>query len=144
MAYEDMARSHVERCLQDIWEVPGLEVDGDGDYPFRTKFCHGWVRVEQQPPRLVRAFVHVAYDVKRSAALLAEINSLNVRSRLATVCWSDRTVSVNAALPVETLDRQSLRFALDAVTGVADDVSELIVAVFGGQATLPSQQEAEN
>jgi hypothetical protein len=144
VAYEDLVRSHVERCLQDIWEVPALEADADGDYPFRTKCCQGWVRVELQPPQLVRVFAHVAYDVKRSAALLTELNSVNVRSRLATVCWADRTVAVNAALPVETLDRASLRFALDVVCGVADDISELVLAVFGGQATVPSQQEAES
>ena len=49
MAYEDLVRSHVERCLQDIWEVRRLEQDDDGDYPFRTKSCLGWVRVEPQP-----------------------------------------------------------------------------------------------
>jgi hypothetical protein len=144
VAYDDLVRSHVERCLQDIWEVPGPEVDADGDYPFRTSSCQGWVRVERQPPQLVRVFVHVAYDVKRSAALLQELNALNVRSRLATVCWADRTVAVNVALPAQTLDRASLRLALDVVSRVADDISELIVAVFGGQATLPSPQEAES
>ncbi len=39
VAYEDLVRSHVERCLQDIWKVGCVEVDEEGDYPFRTKAC---------------------------------------------------------------------------------------------------------
>ena len=70
--------------------------------------CLGWVRVEPQPPVLVRVFAHVAYDVKRSAALLKELNALNVRSRLATVCWAEGTVAVHSALPAEAVDRATL------------------------------------
>jgi hypothetical protein len=145
VAYDDLVRSHVERCLQDIWEVPaGPEMDDDGDYPFRTGSCLGWVRLEQQPPMLVRVFAHVAYDVKRSAALLQELNVLNVRSRLATVCWADRTVAVHSALPVDALDRANLRLVLDTVTKVADDISGLIAVVFGGRVPSQSQEGAES
>jgi hypothetical protein len=145
VAYEQLVRSHVERCLQDIWEVEGgPEFDDEGDYPFRTGSCLGWVRVEPQPPILVRVFAHVAYDVKRSAALLQELNALNVRSRLATLCWADRTVAVHSALPVEALDRANLRLVLDTVTKVADDISELIAAVFGGRVPWPAQESAES
>jgi hypothetical protein len=69
---------------------------------------------------------------------------LNVRSRLATVCWADRTVAVHSALPVEALDRANLRLVLDTVTKVADDISELIAAVFGGRVASPSQEGAES
>jgi hypothetical protein len=137
MAYEDLVRSHVERCLQDIWDVRVPEVDGDGDYPFRSASSVGWVRVEPQRPVLVRVFAHAAYEVKRSVALLKEINALNVRSRFATVCWAGGVVSVHSALPAESVDRATLRLALDTVTSVADDISVLTAAVFGGQ--LPPQ-----
>ena len=137
MAYEDLVRSHVERCLQDIWDIRQPEVDGDGDYPFRATSSVGWVRVEPQRPVLVRVFAHAAYEVKQSAALLKEINALNVRSRLATVSWSAGVVSVHSALPAEAVDRATLRLALDTVTRVADDISVLTAAVFGGQ--LPAR-----
>ncbi len=143
MAYLDVSRSHVERCLQDIWEVQRVEQDADGDYPFQTKSGVGWVRVEQCRPVLVRVFAHAAYQVKRSAALLKELNALNARSRLATVSWSDGAVAVSCALPVETLDRTGLRLALDAVTCVTDDISELTVAVFGGALPFRPREEAE-
>jgi hypothetical protein len=144
VVYEDLVRSHVERCLQDIWDVAGPEADADGDYPFRTGSCLGWVRVEPQPPVMVRVFAHVAYDVKRSAALLKELNALNVRSRMATVCWADGTVAVHSALPVDAVDRATLRLALDTVSKVADDISELVAAVFGGRVAAPSPEGAES
>ena len=137
MAYEDLVRSHVERCLQDIWDVRQPEMDADGDYPFRATSSVGWVRVEPQRPVLVRVFAHAAYEVKQSAALLKEINALNVRSRFATVAWAAGVVSVHSALPAEALDRATLRLALDTVTSVADDISVLTAAVFGGQ--LPTR-----
>jgi hypothetical protein len=132
MAYKNLVRSHVERCLQDIWDVRSPEVDEEGDYPFKTKVCFGWVRVEPQPPVMVRVFAHAAYEVKSSTALFKEINSLNARSRLATVSWASGVVSVHAALPAEPLDRPSLKLALDMVSSVADDIGELTAAVFGG------------
>jgi hypothetical protein len=143
VAYEDLVRSHVERCLQDIWEVRTPEPDQDGDYPFQTKSCVGWLRIEPQRPILVRVFAHAAYDVKRSAGLLQEINALNVQSRLATVCWSAGVVSVHSALPAEVIDRASLRLVFDTVSSVADDISELTAAVFGGQLPFRSREEAE-
>jgi hypothetical protein len=143
VAYEDLVRSHVERCLQDIWEVQRPEPDRDGDYPFQTKSCVGWLRIEPQRPLLVRVFAHAAYDVKRSAALLQEINALNARSRLATVCWSDGVVSVHSALPAEVIDRATLALLLDTVRCVADDIGELTAAVFGGQLPIRSREEAE-
>lgn len=143
MAYEELVRSHVERCLQDIWDVRRLEVDADGDYPFRARSSVGWVRIELAPPMLIRVFAHAAYEIKRSAALLQEINALNARSRLATVCWSEGVVSVHAALPVEALNRTTLALALDTVTCVADDISELTAAVFGGQLPVRPREEAE-
>ncbi len=133
MAYEDLVRSHVERCLQDIWDVRQPEPDGDGDYPFRSASSVGWVRVEAQRPVLVRVFAHAAYGVKQSAGLLKEINALNIRARFATVSWAAGVVSVQSALPAESVDRATLRLALDTVTSVADDISVLTVAVFGGQ-----------
>ena len=114
-------------------------MDGDGDYPFRAASSVGWVRVEPQRPVLVRVFAHAAYDVKRSAALLKEINALNVRARFATVSWAAGVLSVQSALPAEAVDRGTLRLALDTVTSVADDISVLTAAVYGGRLpALPS------
>lgn len=142
LAYEDLVRSHVERCLQDIWETSKVTMDGEGDYPFRAGTCVGWVTIEQQRPMLVRVIMHAAYEVKQNAALLRELNAINARSRFASVCWSAGVVTVQWALGVETLDRNGLQHALDTVTTVANDIAELIVTVFGGQVALPRQEQA--
>jgi hypothetical protein len=142
MAYEDLVRSHVERCLQDIWGVSKLQADSEGDYPFRAEPCVGWVTVERQRPMLVRVLLHAAYDVKPTAVLLKEINAINVRSRFATVCWSAGVVMVQSAMPVEALDRAGLELALTTVTSVGEDIAELIAAVFGGKVTIPRCEQA--
>jgi hypothetical protein len=142
MAYEDLVRSHVERCLQDVWGVSKLQADAEGDYPFRAEPCVGWVTVERQRPMLVRVLLHAAYDVKLTAALLKEINAINVRARFATVCWSAGVVMVQSAVPVEALDRAGLELALTTVTSVGEDIAELIATVFGGKVTVPRCEQA--
>jgi hypothetical protein len=142
MAYDDLVRSHVERCLQDIWELSSLELDGEGDYPFRSGSCVGWVTVETQRPKLVRVIMHAAYGVKQSAALLRELNTINSRARFASVSWSAGVVTVQWALAAESFDRASLHLALDTVTTVANDIAELISTVFGGQVPLPAAEQA--
>src|ERR1700712_2106122 len=82
-AMEHLVRSHVERCLQDIWQVCQLAVDEDGDYPFRAGVASCWVRVDSQVPVLVRVFGHAVLDVRRSAGLLRELNEVNCRARTA-------------------------------------------------------------
>ena len=47
---EHLVRSHVERCLQDIWQVCRVAVDDDGDYPFRAGVAACWVRVDSRTP----------------------------------------------------------------------------------------------
>ena len=80
-----LLRSHVERCLQDIWDVPDLVIDDDGDYPYRRGTAMCWVSPFDGPVPGVRVFAHAAYGLKPSAKLLREVNDLNVRSTWARV-----------------------------------------------------------
>jgi hypothetical protein len=57
-------RAHVRQCLQDVWDVCRVEVDADGDVPFRTGFAAGWVSAVDGEPPLVRLGAHVAFGVK--------------------------------------------------------------------------------
>lgn len=41
-----MLRSHVERCLQDIWDTRELGTDEDGDYPYRNGTAMCWVSAD--------------------------------------------------------------------------------------------------
>jgi hypothetical protein len=144
---EHLVRSHVERCLQDIWGVWHLPVDDEGDYPFRAGVAACWVHVDTQLPVLVRVFGHAVVDVKRSAGLLRELNDLNSRSRTTSVAW-DATVGgvtvgaghgsgsgvvrVSTMVHPDALGRRSLRHALDAVASVSNDLGPMVAGVFGG------------
>ena len=76
-------RSHVERCLEDIWERFPLETDGDGDWPFRFGTAGCWVHVEPDGVGTVRVVAIAARELKRSAKLLAEVNDVNARTLTA-------------------------------------------------------------
>lgn len=129
-------RSHLERCLQDVWDVCRVSVDEDGDYLFRGTTCAGFVRIEAVKPPMVRVFAIAARDVPRSAKLLGELNDVNSRSRFSWASWTGGTVVVEQAIHVSALTRGSLRHALNAVTSTADDVGPMIAAVFGGETPL--------
>lgn len=133
-----MLRSHVERCLQDIWDTRELVVDGDGDYPFRQGTAMGWVSVVAGPPPSVRVFAHAAHGLRRTAKLLGEVNDLNARSRWAKVAFAHGIVQVSIELPPAAVDRLTLAGAVVSVGEVADDVGGLLAAVFGGQTPLPA------
>lgn len=64
-----LLRSHVERCLQQIWDTPDLVTDTDGDYPYRWGTAACWVSVQPDPPA-VRVFGYAARGVRPTAALL--------------------------------------------------------------------------
>ena len=92
-------RSHVERCLEDIWERFPLETDGGGDWPYRFGTAGCWVHVEPDGVGTVRVVAIAARRMKRSAKLLAEVNDVNARTLTAHAyftgepCWSSRPCS---------------------------------------------------
>ena len=136
---EHLVRSHVERCLQDIWQVCRVPTDDDGDYPFRAGTAACWVRVDSQLPVLVRVFGHAVVDVKRTAGLLRELNDVNSRARTTSAAWDAGVVRVSAMVHPEALGRASLRHALDAVATVSNDLGPMLASVYGG--STPHQPE---
>ncbi len=134
---EHLVRSHVERCLQDIWQVCRVPTDDDGDVPFRAGVAACWVRVDSEMPVLVRVFGHAVVGVKQSYGLLRELNEVNGRSRSTSCAWDDGVVRVSVVLHPEALGRKSLRHALDAVAVVANDLGPVLASVFGGSTPYP-------
>jgi hypothetical protein len=67
----------------DIQKSSRILTDDDGDFPFRFKSAACYIRVEQDPPHLVRIFAVAASEVSRSAKLLTELNGVNNSSRTA-------------------------------------------------------------
>jgi hypothetical protein len=129
---QHLVRSHVERCLQDIWRISQVPIDDEGDYPFRAGTAACWVRVDSQVPVLVRVIGHAVEGVKRTSGLLRELNEINSCTRTTSVVWDEGVIRVTAMLHPEGLGRGSLRHALDAVTLVTNDIGPMIASVYGG------------
>jgi hypothetical protein len=141
---EHLVRSHVERCLQDIWQVCRVSMDDDGDYPFRAGVAACWVRVDSQVPVLVRVFGHAVVDVKRSAGLLRELNDVNGRARTTSAAWDAGVVRVSAMVHPDALGRKSLRHALDAVASVSNDLGPMLASVYGGSTPYTAEEVEES
>ena len=139
---EQLVRSHVERCLQDIWKLCRVYTDDDGDYPFRAGTAACWVRVDAEATVLVRVFGHAVVDVKRSQGLLRELNDVNSRARTTSVAWDDGVVRVSTWVHPDALGRASLRHALHAVAIASNDLGPVLAGVFGGSTPF-EPQEAE-
>jgi hypothetical protein len=133
---EKWLRSHVERCLEDVWDGPA-KPDSDGDYPFagRTSTC--WVRLETKAkPWVVSVFAYAAVGVTPKVRLLKELDAVAAAARAVSVFEVGGLVIVRQALLAESVDRPSLRFATSGVQHVADDIGEMVATVYGGQAPL--------
>lgn len=141
MAVEDMARSHVERCLQDLWGTEEVQPDADGDYRYGVGSAACYIGLDAHEPVIVKAVAIAAVGVKKSTALLAELNEVNSRTRMAHVYWNAGTVIVEQTLMVETLDRPSLAHAGLGVATIANDLGPMIASVFGGATPLTSEPD---
>lgn len=128
-----MLRSHVERCLQDIWDVKDVPLDDDGDYPFRFGTAACWVRVLPGQIPGVRVFATSAFGVRSSAKLLGELNDLNTRSGWVKVGLIGGVVQVWTDLHWAAVDRLPLDQAMHAVGSVAADNGALLAGMFGGR-----------
>lgn len=137
MAYVDMVRSHVERLLQDEFELPRVERDGDGDYGFRHGSAGYYIRVVDDDPVVVRVFAIAVVGVKRSAKLLAELNAVNTHLVFGRVFWVAGMVMVEHTLLASSLDRETLARAVRSVATVSDDVGPMLTAVYGGATAFP-------
>jgi Putative bacterial sensory transduction regulator len=142
MGQVDWLRSHIRQCMQEVWEVCRVQVDDDGDVPFRAGAAAGWIAAVDGEPPLVRVWAHAAFGVKATAAVLREINDLNRRSRTAHVYWDGGAVVVEQSLHADGVDAATLGQAWQSVTTVANDLGPMLTAVHGGTMPYPVREEA--
>lgn len=135
-----MVRSHVERLLQDEFELCRVKSDADGDYPLRHGSAVYFVRVMDADPVVVNVFCAAVTGVKRSAKLLEEINSVNSRAVFGRAYWLQRAIFVEHTLLATALDRETLGRACSAVGTIADDVGPMIALVYGGTTAFPAHE----
>lgn len=146
-----LLRAHVERVLQDAWDVKDLKTEPDGDYPFEWGSAACWVRVrpplDQEDLPSVEAFALAGQGLKRSAKLLTEINDLNGSARWVKIALERDRVYVSRLLHMAGADRDALLSACTAVGTVAAQIGPVLTVVHGGvtphPADAPSDQEPQ-
>lgn len=125
-------RAFVERSLQQMWELPEVVKDDDGDYPFGDESTTAYVTVEEEPGLGVCVWSYAARGVKGTVRVLREVNDLNISSRLCKVMWRDGVVRVELRLPADQVSAQSLERACGHVEGIASDIGQMFAVVHGG------------
>lgn len=138
-------RSHVERCLQDAFDDPRLDAEGNGSYPFRSDTASCGVTIVSGADgfrfALVRA--RAVVEIKRSAKLLIELNDINSSSISTHVYWADDAVIVEQAVVAEAVSIDSMYQACLAVGELADNLGLLVASAFGGRTPHNAMDQVE-
>ena len=143
MTEQAWIRSHVERLLQDEWQVCRVAKDGDGDYMFRNGTAAGWVSVLSSEPVMVRVFAHAVHGLKPSLSVLRELNDIQSRSLSTSIALVHGWVTVSQTISPIALSQEVLAQAISAVGAVANDIGVLLAGVFGGTTPFPVETGAE-
>lgn len=135
MSYRDALRHHLERRMQVDLELPEpVEPDEDGDYLYVSP--EGplvWVRPSMSlVPVPVRVTAVAAAEVKKSAALLTELNAWNCAVPLVRFVWSHRTIQVWADAVIESIEPGELGHLIRHVAFHAHRIGDVAAAVYGG------------
>jgi hypothetical protein len=131
-----LLRSHVEKCLKEVFGSGDLVMDEDGDYPFSGAYAPCWVSVVDNDEPFVQIYAHAAHDVPLSQDMLAELTDVNGRAIWAKVSWAEGLVVVHTVLHWTHVDVESLDRTTSAVIAVADDIGPMLTAVHGGHTPL--------
>ena len=133
-------RAFVERSLQQVWELPEVVHDDDGDYPFGDESTTAYVTVEEEQGLGVCVWSYAARGVKGTVRVFREVNDLNISSRLCKVMWRDGVIRVELRLPADQVSAQSLARACGHVEGITSDIGQMFAVVHGGESALAESQ----
>lgn len=136
MGYVDLARSHVKECLREGFELPQLVVDEDGDVPFTRGTAVYYVTVRSDGKK-VKVWSTAVCGVKPIAAVLREVNEVNMGLEHSRAFVVRNKLIVEGILPIDGLTPDSLRELCMEVGNVADEVGQMISAVHGGEVMRP-------
>ena len=143
MSYEVALRHHIERRLRLDLEGDYMGPDEDGDY---AHIHDGgpivWVRPDfSAEPAGLRLSAVAALDVKRSAAMLGELNAWNDVLRYVRVTWSGGAVRVWGDLIIESIEPGELGRLVTLVGDHATRVGEVMSVMYG--ATVPWAEQGD-
>ena len=138
MTYHDALRHHVERRMQVDLELPAAVVaDEDGDYVYvAPEGPVVWVRPGMSmSPVPVRISAIAATGVKKTAALLTELNEWNDVVPLARFVWDRGVIRVWTDAVIESIEPGELGHSIKHVAFHAHRIGDIAATVYGG--TVP-------
>ena len=136
MALADLARSHVKECLRESLELSTVFVDSDGDVPIAHGTAIYWVAVRSDG-KYVKAWSRPVVGVKQTAALMREVNEVNMGLEHSRLFFAKGMLMLEGVLPVDGLTPEYLHDLCVEVGATADDVGQMISAVYGGEVARP-------
>jgi hypothetical protein len=134
MSRNEALEHHIERRLRVDLEMGTIAPDEDGDYCcIDEEGTVVWVRPSlEMNPASVRVFSQAAHGVKKSAALLTELNAWNNVIPACRVAWDNGIVRVWGDLTVESIEPGELGWLVRHVARTAQRINEVVCAVYGG------------
>jgi len=125
-------RPRIERVIQEVCGASALVRDKDGDYPLDLSYLPIYARLVETGSCALQVFAVVLSDVDASIELLKELNDLNVHCAFTRVIHVEHQVLIETDLAADDVDDDTLRDAMSRVRRLANDVTPLLRAVFGG------------
>jgi hypothetical protein len=134
VTYTLALRHHVEKSLRRDMKVQAVEADDDDDYGVACSGSIVWVRpmLDHEPP-LLRVWTRAASGMKKSAALLREINDLNGGLEQVRCVLQGNNIAITAEVEIESIQPGLLGRLVHLVGGNATHIGELVTALHGGE-----------
>src|SRR4051794_5081812 len=137
MSYQDALLHHLVRSIERDFGVTNVEQDDDGDFCVAGGDRPVWVRplLCAETP-LVKVWSPAVFGVKGSAALLREINDLNLNLCQVRVVYDDPVVVVASEVEAESVQPGQIGRLAGIVGSTSAGAGTMIAAVFGGEAAF--------
>lgn len=130
------------RLLAAVEDARRLSRDEQGDWTVVTDGGDLRVRIERDPYWSVEVCALAATGVRARAAVLRELNELNVRLASATAVLADGEVTVKQRVHADGLTENTLAQAIRAVAGVAVDAGLLMRVMYDGESAFGADAAA--
>jgi len=136
----DMLTAYVETLLERLIGATKVTPDPDGDYPVRYRDALYYVRVVGNVNPVVQVFSVAVSDVKPTAALFKELNTINSQIKFARAFWVQNQVLVESEMVGEGVEPADFDNACEAVAIVSDHFGPLLAERFGGKTAFADEK----
>lgn len=138
----DMLTAYVETLLERLIGATKVTPDADGDYPVRYRSALYYVRVVGTVDPVVQVFSVAVADVKPTAALFKELNTINSTIKFARTFWVHDQVLVETEMVGEGVDPADFDNACEAVATITGHFGPILAGKFGGKTAFADEKDS--